>query len=55
MRQIVDRASTFPVTIGDPAFLKAIDGWSRVAAKRGEPRFDSLLLNEMEIPRDALG
>ena len=53
MRQIVDRVYTFQVKAEDPAFLKVVDRWSRVAARWDEPRLDPVLLNEMKLARDA--
>ena len=53
MRQIVDRVYTFQAKSGDPAFLKVIDRWSSVAAAWDEPRLDPVLLNEVELARDA--
>ena len=53
MRQIVDRVYTFQVKAEDPAFLKAIEQWSRVAAAWDEPRLDEVLLSETQLARDA--
>ena len=53
MRQIVDRVYTFQVKPEDPALLKVIDRWSSVAAAWDEPRLDAVLLNEMQLARDA--
>ena len=53
MRQIVDRVYTFQVKAGDPALLKVIDRRSSVAAAWDELRLDEVLLNEMELARDA--
>ena len=53
MRQIVDRVYTFQVKAGDPALLKVVEQWSSVAAAWDEPRLDAVLLNEVELARDA--
>ena len=53
MRQIVDRVYTFRVKGEDPAFLKVVDRWSRVAASWDAPRLDPVLLNEMQLARAA--
>lgn len=52
MRPITDRVYTFHVRAEDPAFLRAIDRWSSVAAGWDEPRLDPVLLNEMKLVHD---
>ena len=52
MHQIVDRAYTFKVESDDPAFLKAIESWPRIAARSDEPRLDAVPFNEMELAQD---